>query len=313
MTIVTVVFEPELPLLRLQARSFARFLDIEVPTKIIVIDNSAKGIGSASWSRVLKEYGSFAPLVELVRAESISGMPPATGWNSQQVLKLAVARRVESDRYLTLDAKNHLIRPTGLADFEAADGRPFGNFHSYAAHPLKPSFERVLSYVGLDPSDSIDRFTATATPFVLYTGFTRQLIDDIEQRSGSTFAEEFIRAKMTEYFLYSAWLIAHGHRLEELYDPAGIQCPAVWPKGANLAGVERALAAVAEHDPAVISVHRTALARMDGAARSRLRDFWLQRKLFDSRAEVTRFVLSYRIRYLRTMAMKKVRERGLSA
>jgi len=311
MTIVTVVFEPEIPLLKLQARSFARYLAPEVSARILVIDNTARGMREKLWGSVLAEYGPFASMVELVRADSVSGLPRATGWNLQQVLKLAVARLVATDRYLTLDAKNHLIRRTTVSDLEATDGRPLGNFHSYASHPLKPAFERVMRFAGLDPESRISRFTSTATPFILYSPLVRDLLDDVEARSGRDFATEFIRARLTEYFFYSAWLTAHGYDLDELYDSSGIPCPAVWPKGANVAGVQRALSEIAERDPAMISVHRTALARMDRRATSMLEDLWLERGLFRNRTEVTTFVRTYRVRYVVAMIMKKLRERGL--
>jgi hypothetical protein len=312
-TLVTVVFEPEVGLLALQGRSFALYLEMDFVARIIVIDNTARGIRPRSWARVLREYGDFAPMVELIRARDVSGMPPAKGWSSQQVLKLTVGQLVATDRYLTLDAKNHLIRTAGRAEFEAEDGRAFANFHTYESHPLRPSLERVLRYVGLDPSESVTRFTATATPFMLYTEFTRELLADLEERSGRRFGEEFIRAKLTEYFLYSSWLVARGHALEVLYDPSGIPCPAIWPKGGNTAGVERALASVTAQNPAMFSVHRTALARMDREATRLLSEFWLSRQLFSSRREVRSFIRAYRVVYVYTMAIKKLRDRGLSA
>ena len=64
----------------------------------------------------------------------------------------------------TLDAKNHFVRASGMADFEAPDGRPYGNFHGYEGHPLRPAFERVFRYLALDPERSIGRFTTPATP-----------------------------------------------------------------------------------------------------------------------------------------------------
>jgi len=308
-TLVTVVFEPELPLLELQATSMARFLDPAYVARIIVLDNTARGIPAAAWTRLKRSYGPFEGLVELMGGKQLSGGVEAAGWYSQQVMKLAVAGIVDTPTYLTLDSKNHFVRAAGARDFEAADGRPRGNFHGYETHPLRPKLERVLAYVGLDPQASISRFGATATPFTLYTDRVLALIADIESSSGRRFADEFIRAGLTEYFLYSAWLLSKGEQLDELYDPSGVDCPAIWPRGANVAGVTKAVTEVHSGNPALFSVHRTALARMDAASVRILTDFWVERGLFDSSSSARGFVRSYRARYFPAMGIKKIRDR----
>ena len=122
-TIVTVVFEPELPLLELQAKSMARFLDPAYAARIIVLDNTAKGMSDRVWNRLWRSYGALGGSVELVSGKSLSGGVEAAGWYSQQVLKLAVSGIVETPTYLTLDSKNHFVRAAGATDFEAANGR----------------------------------------------------------------------------------------------------------------------------------------------------------------------------------------------
>lgn len=311
-TFVTVVFEPELPLLELQARSMSQFLDPAYVARVIVLDNTERGISSRTWRRIRRLYGGMSELVELIRGDQLSGSIPATGWYSQQVLKLAVSGIVETPTYVTLDAKNHFVRGSGRSDFEAADGRAFAGFHTYETHPLRPKLERVLGYQGLDPALYVSRFTATATPFVLYTDKVRSLIADIERSSGRTFSAEFIRAGLTEYFLYSAWLVAQGETLDELYDPAGIDCPAIWPRGGNVAGVAEAVDAVRARNPALFSVHRTALARMNAQSVALLGELWVDRRLFGSLARARAFVRAYRARYFPAMALKKLRDRRKS-
>jgi hypothetical protein len=307
-TVVTIVFEPELPLLELQAKSMARFLDPAYASRILVLDNTARGIPARVWTRLRASYGELADLVELISGRRLSGGVAAPGWYSQQILKLAVSGIVETPTYLTLDSKNHFVRAAGAEDFESSDGRARANFHGYETHPLRPKLERVLAYVGLDPGLFVSRFGATATPFTLYTDKVRALMSDVESSSGKAFADEFIRAGLTEYFLYSAWLLSQGERLEELYDPSGVDCPAIWPRGANLPGVSKAVAEVRERNPALFSVHRTALARMDRSSVRTLADLWVERGLFDSQAAARAFVLSYRTRYFPAMVLKKVRE-----
>ncbi|HWH25851.1 MAG TPA: DUF6492 family protein [Pseudolysinimonas sp.] len=311
-TFVTVVFEPELPLLELQARSMAKFLDPAYIARIIVLDNTDTGISARAWKRVIREYGSLADRVELVGSTQLAGAMATSGWLSQQVLKLAVSSIVHTPSYVTLDAKNHFVRPSGLSDFEAADGRAFGNFHGYETHPHRSALERVLEYEGLDPARFVSRFGATATPFTLYTDRVAALMADVERRSGTEFSTEFIRARLTEYFLYSAWLVAQGETLEELYDPSGVDCPAIWPRGATVEGVTAALNDVRERDPALFSVHRTALAKMNSRAAATLGGLWVERGLFESASQARSFVRRYRARYFPLVAMKKLRDRRTS-
>jgi hypothetical protein len=308
-TFVSVVFEPELPLLELQARSMAKFLDPSYVARIVVLDNTDSGIPERTRRRIARRYGSLQERVEFMRSSLLIRPPIASGWYSQQVLKLAVSSLVETATYVTLDAKNHFVRESHRSDFEAADGRPFANFHGYETHPHRASLERVLAYKGLNAEQFIPRFGATATPFTLYTDKVRSLIADVERSAGTSFSAEFIREGLTEYFLYSAWLISQGETLEELYDPAGVDCPAIWPRGANVAGVTEAVSAVHARNPAMFSVHRTALARMNAPSVDVLGGLWVERGLFSSPARARGFVRSYRARYFPVVALKKVRDR----
>lgn len=309
LTFVSVVFEAELPLLRIQARSAAIYLPAELVEAIIVIDNTARGISAKYRQDLRSDYGPLASFVQILRPSDICQVASTTGWRSQQILKLMIAERITSKRYVTLDAKNHFVNPVELGFFEAADGRARVSVYGYETHPLRPNLERVLTYVGLDPNEYVGRFTATVTPFVLDTATVQAMIADVQARSGRDFSKEFVVQDLTEFFLYAGWILAQGESLDEAFDCDRPSCPTVWPRSADIDGVRAAIAQADEGDAPVFSVHRRALAQLDPASTAVLASFWTQRGLFESEDAATEFVLDFQRSYQK--AARRQRRRDL--
>ena len=313
LTFVTVVFGAETRLLELQARSLARYLDSDAVASIVVIDNGWRRPSRRRMGRLRAAYGRLADRLTIVRTiELVPELPPTIGWRSQQLAKLLVARVVTTDHYVVLDAKNHLIRPTGLADFLGPDGRAHGATHPYTQHPLKPQLIAALRYLGAGESvidESVEEFPPTATPFVMNTALTRAMLDGIEEASGLPFAREFERQQLTEFFLYSSWIVVRASGIDAIYDRVPIPSPTVWPARRDIAGVDAAIEEAERDDPAFFAVHRNALARGDEAARKRLAQFWVQRGLFRTESSARRFIGVFRAAYVPEMAAKKLMER----
>lgn len=308
-TFVTVVFEPELLLLELQAMSLARWLDPAIVERVIVLDNTANGMRSAAADGLRGMYGPFADRVDVLRPSDLGPTTLASGWRAQQALKLLVAERVDTAWYVTLDAKTHLIEPTTLSDFFASPVLPHGGFHSYLTHPLLPQLTTVLQSEGLDPDAFTARFTSTATPFVLRTGVVRELLLDVGSRNPDGFAAEFERARLTEFFLYTAWQLESGAALDELHSGQSLESRTVWPKLRSAETVAEVLDEADAAPTTTAAVHRTALARMDRDAVDLLAGFWTAHELFASTTDAKRFIARFRRRYYPAMLRKKARER----
>jgi hypothetical protein len=305
---VTVFFETEWTLMLLQARSMARFLPEPLCDEIVVIDNSAKPMGSSALDALRDEYGALGPKVRVLQPVQVADLPRMVGWRSQQVMKLLVARQLHAERYVALDAKNHFVATPQREFFEAPDGRPRVNAYSYRDHPLRPDLVRVLTYLDLPPDAFIDRFTATVTPFVLDTATVTALVSDVESRSGRAFAEEFLRQDLTEFFLYSGWLVAQGHDLDKVFDLHQVFCPSVWPRSATSSGVELAARQARERGAPLFAVHRRAFVQLDADAVDRLADFWVEVGLFDTADQVRAFVADFQEGFRRTERAKRLRE-----
>lgn len=272
----------------------SRFLQEEHFETIIIIDNSASGMSADIHSRLVREYGRLSGMVSVIRAQEISSMPRALGWDAQQVLKLAVSKMVHTKNFVLLDAKNHLVDNLSATYFLASDGRLRTSAHSYQWHSLRRKLERVLKYLNVDPTCHIENFTATVTPFVLDTEIVKAMIADVEEKSGRSFAHEFLRNGLTEFFLYIGWIISQGYNIHDFYrldQPSG---PIVWPEGAHLAAVSTAVAESESCGSPFFSVHRSALATLPDDGVRVLTKFWTGRGLFPSDYAAEAFISEFR-------------------
>ncbi|MDR7234335.1 hypothetical protein [Agrococcus sp. BE272] len=307
---VTVVFEPELPLLRLQARSFRQHLAPDDVAELVVLDNCAGGMGRSAQRAVLDELGEeLAARTAFVRTSALGVDGGTKGWRSQQAAKLLVARRLRSEHIVILDAKNHLIGAASAADFVGPDGRVHGATHPYTEHPLRADLERTLRYLGADDAriaSLLEAFPPTTTPFVIRTQDARRMLDDVELTSGRPFGEEFERAGLLEFFLYSGWCILRGSGMPVDGEP--IRAPLVWPRKADERGAAEAIRDASDSGAAWFAVHRRALARADGATTDRIVAFWVERGLMTA-PEARRFVRRFRLGYIPAVGRARAAER----
>lgn len=308
LSLVTLFFEAELPLLALQARSLARFHAPRDFQQILVIDNTRSGMTGRARRRIDREFGPWQDVVRYVRPHEIVDLPPVPGWVGQQILKLQVHRLVETEHYVVLDAKNHWNQSTDLQTFVNSDGRARGASHTYRGHALEQQVAGVLRYWDIEPEPWLDHFLVTHTPVVLSATVASELIAAVEARSGRPFAEEFHRAGLLEFPLYASWLIARYGTLDRHIDGSTVRSTTIWPS-MSTAQVTAELDASAEVDSPFLAVHRRALARATRASSLKLADHWVERRLFDSRADALRFIRGFKLHYLRTMTVRKIHTR----
>ena len=306
---VTVVFEAEIPLLELQARSMARHVPAGVFEEVLVIDNTRRGLSPRARRRIRSELGVHADRLAFVSRSAFDLDPATSGWRSQQSLKLIAARLLTADHYVVLDAKNHFIAPTTRADFFDHDtGLPHGGIHSFERHPLRPHLEHVATRLGLDPARAVERFTATVPPIVLDRRVVNEIIADVGGGDAARFAREFERAGFTEFFLYSGWQIARGSTPDALVSGRPLVSPTVWAGASAARDVRDVLESAARSPTTTLAVHRRALARLAPTSVRELAAFWSAHGLFSSNAAARRFVRRFRIVYLRSMGARRVRE-----
>jgi hypothetical protein len=289
-TFVTVAYDGETGLLRLQARSLRLYCPPDLVDEIIVVDNSQPATSNRWRSDLLRQYGALARLVRFITAAELVSIPAdAGGWWSQQILKIKAAEVVRSECYVLLDAKNHLIGRLDRDFLETAAGLPRINGHSFTHDPMRNFLERTLSYFGLNPELYLNWFTRTTTPFIILTSEARSLVQYLEQRECKPFALAFLEKQPTEFFLYSCFLESKG-TLKSSYDLTQPHCAQIWKEAANEAGCVEAIRKAKNANCPFMSVHREAIAKMDERGRAIVAEFWHQRGLFPSVIDATRFL-----------------------
>jgi hypothetical protein len=309
-TLVTVVFEDELPLLQLQAASLRKFIAASMVETIVLIANSH----DARFVRRLREcvqwYGHLAPLVVILDLNDFPRLPRTVGWFSQQLLKLLVARHVRTERYVVLDPKTHLIAPLTDAFLEHRDGRANMMDYPYTTHTLRPYLERTLRYLHLDPDQYVQKFPFSAPPFIIYTDVANDLIKSISQASGRTFEEEFINQKLTEFFLYSAWVVKKFGSIEKLYSYSKLYSPTIWEHKVEISQIKEELAHGAGRSP-FINIHRRSIFKMRNSGLEYIAQLWTSAGLFEDQQSAIEFIKGYKKAYIlafyREIAVRKMR------
>ena len=198
--LVTVVFEPELPVLRAQAQSinlYCRDLGIK---NIYVIVNDHESVAAQidpAW------WGDMQHRVVILPRRTFSTDFVDNGWVSQQVLKVLGAATSFNTWSMVLDAKTLFVKPLRLTDLIDSQGRP-----QTGQLGIQPVFESSARIVGeLFNVDVRRQLGPGGVPFIFNTRWVRAMIADIEQRTVQSFPTWFqAQGEVTEFILYSGYL-----------------------------------------------------------------------------------------------------------
>jgi hypothetical protein len=275
--LVTVVYDEEVELLALQAKSidlFGRRLSIG---RIYIIANGPRQDRTIRRLRaeVVPKYGRRGSQVEIVPARELMELSETTaGWYSQQVLKLAIARRVRSKLYITLDAKNHLIRESDDGIFFSPAGTPL--FHPASLRDMSINFVQCANICGIDAAKYMSRAYPSITPAVLYTSHVCDLHGFLEESGYGTLEDMICRKRMavTEYMLYYCYLCRIG-AFDSLYTPGPRLVITLWTIHVDIEVVFQGLmAAVEARTVPFFSLHRLARRRLTREQSLRIARLW---------------------------------------
>lgn len=291
-SLVTVAFKDDLGFMGMQARSIARYVPRDFLAEIIVVANEPPAMPERWQDRLRQAYGPHADLVRVVPAALIATIPDdISGWFSQQVLKLTVARIVTARHYLVLDAKNHFIFPLTAAHIEK-DGKPRMFARSYATHPLRKYLERTLNYFDL-PQENIGRMLPSTPPFYIDAMLASEMMQAIGKREGRSFESVFFDPpiKFTEFFILAAYMLSKGHRFEDFYDLGGRGYAMIWDQNAgDDAAIAHEIVNSESRELPIFSVHRRALPLLTEASRHALAGLWQRRGLFSAETDALRYL-----------------------
>ncbi|MEH6453171.1 MAG: DUF6492 family protein [Psychromonas sp.] len=242
-------------MLEMQARSIARYLPIAMVEKIIVIDNTENGISRSFISRLKNNYSHFAESLEVVPATDVCVCAAERGWINQQLLKLAICKYIQSKKYVVLDAKNVFISDVISTFFLDGSERACVNSRDFREHPLRGSYDRVMDYLQLDGDKYVACFPQTITPFTFDCEIVGELIKHLEHR-GASFEEEFVSNSLTEFFLYSGYLLKSGRSFDDEFHFHQNYSTVLWPESANSGNVKGLIGKSMQNNQPLFSVHR---------------------------------------------------------
>ena len=189
--ICTVVFQQELDVLKLQARSIELYAhDVGV---IRVITNDDCVVDSAWW-------GKLSNQVEIIPRIQFGSTWCDNGWVSQQALKILGCVVGTNAWTIVLDAKTILTTQQNVFD---AQGRPqVGVLEIYPV--FEPSRQIINQLFEIDLQQQLG---PGGVPFFINNAKARDMTTDIEYRTGIDFAEWFqAQGRVTEFMLYSGYL-----------------------------------------------------------------------------------------------------------
>lgn len=213
--IITVTCSRDLPLLELQAQGIFHYLDKACPIYIIV--NESNPIEwLEKFDKTIRHYYANHKLKILFR-DAFPGEwwqwipskinPWHVGWETQQILKLAVAKHLDSEAFLICDSQNFLIKEWS-ADYELPkDTIPYrtGRF----SMPVE-IWEQYSKALDVELSPPTDQTISMCTPMFMHT----QLVQGLLTTKGGVegFSQWFKNASRikSEFILYTIWAEKHG-------------------------------------------------------------------------------------------------------
>jgi hypothetical protein len=209
--IVTVVFQEEIPLLKVQAESVARYCqNIGIRNIYVVVNEDTIHKIDASW------WGDMANHVLVIPRSAFSTQFIDNGWVSQQVLKLLAAAMSHNTWSMVLDAKTMFVRELKLTDLFDETGRA-----RVGTLPVFPVFEPTRLMINeLYNIDMKDQLGPGGVPFFFQNDAVRLMIAEttfLVKKSFPVWFQE--KGRITEFMLYSGYLQYRFDGYDTFYSP----------------------------------------------------------------------------------------------
>lgn len=225
--VITVTCFRDLALLDLQAQSIGLYLATDTPVYIIVNEEDP-----TAWieyfDKHLRHYYDQHKLTILFRRDFTGEWaqwipspinPWAVGWETQQILKLAIAKHIDSVGFLILDSQNFLVRPWDPNSYDFSQGKiPYRTGHFAMPLDIWDQYCESLS-VSLPPPSHYTM--SMCTPFFMHTKLVQGLIDS--KGGVLEFSRWFKTASRTksEFILYAVWAEKH-NAMKRCHYPVGV-------------------------------------------------------------------------------------------
>jgi hypothetical protein len=214
--IATVVFEKEYPMIEVQAKSIARHVSLDIE-KIFLINNSKSFPGvDRNW------YGKFADCVEIISADELMSNTYIAGYCKQQICKIKISKKSNSDVFVLLDNKNWFVNDIDESKI-TKNNLIFGEHSNDGEGVWRPAFDRSFGLFNITEKKYTNY--SACTPFFVKTETLAEL--------ASTFDIEHLIAfeHFTEFSLINAFIVNKFKNWHNYFftDDSLVQCTGIWP------------------------------------------------------------------------------------
>lgn len=268
--IITVVFEPEIPVLRAQAQSLALYGQKLGIRNIYVVLNDSETIAAQidpAW------WGPLANTVLVIPRTAFSTAFVDNGWVSQQVLKLLTAAMSYNTYSMIMDAKTILVHELDPAKFISSTGQ----IHT-GLMDIYPVFEPSRKIVNaLFDIELTEQLGPGGVPFIMHNDTVRMMIAEVTMRTQQSFPVWFQQqGVLTEFLLYSGFVQFLCGALSVLYSRTnrlGTPCNVshdevgIW---------QQKFQQMCSKDTVTVSVHRGAWTQLDSKQQQQYRDLLIE-------------------------------------
>ena len=199
--LITVVFEKEIPLIEIQARSIELYVDTDIIKNIYVVVNDEDSIVdqiNPEW------WGTHSNKVKIIPRSKYGVDPALIGWDSQQMYKLFAAESAESTWSMCLDAKTWFVQ---RLDWDKLfDEHHKVKFRSFPVIPVFKSAQEFLEkFYNIHMKEVIG---PGGVPFMFHTKTVKSMFKEIDTPFLEFFSTHVMfPANITEFMLYSAYVI----------------------------------------------------------------------------------------------------------
>ena len=210
--LITIVFQAELPLLEIQARSFDLYIKPQDVNQITIMVNDNDYVADMIDTKWWGQH-SDKVVVKTTSQYDLIG----DGWDNQQALKLLGAAESETKWSVVFDAKTWLIKPLDTQESQLFDtqGRPnVGRMH------LSPHFESAKVFVEQYYGIEIEMVLGpSGVPYVFHNDDVREMIAGIPNFLNFFQTAQRSPTLLTEFVLYAGYIIKKYGSVEVIYNP----------------------------------------------------------------------------------------------
>jgi len=272
--VCTVVFEEELPILKIQAASIDLHCQNIGIRNIYVVLNDAETLAEQidpTW------WGTLSERVLVIPRSAFSAPWDNNGWLTQQLWKMLVASMSYNVYTMVLDAKTVFVRELTPAElFTAAGQLTLGQL------PVYPVFEPAREICNrLFDIDLQNQAGPGGVPFFFHNDTVRLMIAEVTKRTNTTFALWFQQQGcMTEFMLYSAFCQWQYGSLDALYARENTLGQIVNVCHSQVPEFDSLLKLMQQDRTLTVSVHRNAWSNLNEEQRNNYRMLLIDRNLY---------------------------------